>query len=64
MKKLFDLLARILMWSCEKCHELPEKQDEALQVLFYNTIGYTCPFATWAFYIDEHYGYDKWRVRK
>jgi hypothetical protein len=51
------------MWVCELTHKLPYNQEERLQFLFIEIFGYHCPFATWAFQIDEKYGFDKWSVR-
>lgn len=65
MKKFFDIIAEVLMWVCDMTHNLPEPYDEKLQTkVFIPLIGYHCPFATWAFQIDEKLGYNKWLVKK
>lgn len=47
---------------CELTHKLPYKQEEELQEWFIDVIGYHCPFATWAFKIDEKYEINMWLV--
>ena len=63
-KTIFDIIAQCLMWTCELIHKLPYEYEEKLQELFINIIGYHCPFATWAFWIDEKLGKDRWLVKK
>ena len=63
-KTIFDIIAQILMWICDLTHTLPDPYDEKLQTkVFIPLIGYHCPFATWAFWIDEHLGSDRWLVK-
>ena len=58
------MIAEVLMWTCDLTHKLSYEYEEKLQGLFINIFGYHCPFATWAFWIDEHLGYNKWLVKK
>ena len=65
MKKIiFDVIAQYLMWICDLTHLLPYEYEEKLQGLFINIFGYHCPFATWAFIIDENFGSNRWLVKK
>jgi hypothetical protein len=64
-KIIFDIIAQYLMWTCDLTHLLPEPYDETIQTkVFIPLIGYHCPFATWAFQIDEKFGSNRWLVKK
>ena len=62
-KVIFDIIAQYLMWVCELTHLLPEPYHDKVQKIFIDVIGYHCPFATWAFDIDEFYGSNRWHVK-
>ena len=63
-KTIFDIISQYLMWTCDLTHMLPHPYDDKLQEIFINIIGYHCPFATWAFHIDEKFGSNRWLVKK
>jgi hypothetical protein len=64
MKIIFDIIAEFLMRVCELTHLLPEPYHDKVQGIFIDIIGYHCPFATWAFQIDEKFGSNRWLVKK